>query len=241
MDIGHLVIDISSLPGSLYFPIVAASIRSVDRGLSTFPEQVQVVVCENPSIDQAIVKLGVSEAAAVGGFGEALERQSEPNGTVIWAPVLGEHSGASLRAIHEFLDPGDVCPVLPFPARNPRRADSLLLEHRVDLFDSFRVTPSNLIYADERNPFDLYRTLSRLQEDYRQALLSLEPTTLAVSTHASKLLSLGALLAAVEHGLPVVAAPAVDYEIADVDLDLVGAANVVTCAWLVGEPYEGGA
>jgi hypothetical protein len=236
--IGHLVIDVSSLPSSLYFPVVAAALTSVDRAVEGFPAEVQVVACENPMIDSAIVELGVSEASLVGGFRGPLELASEPAGTVIWAPVLGEQSGPALQAIHSFLAPGDVCPVLPFPARNPRRADNLLLEYQVELLDAFLVTPGNLIYADERNPFDLYRTLSRLQNDYRHALRALEPTTVALSTHSSKLLSLGALLAAYEHGLPIVAAPALDYDLLDVDFTALSASNVVACTWLTGEPYR---
>jgi hypothetical protein len=167
-----------------------------------------------------------------------LERESDPTGTVIWAPVLGEHAAPALQAIHDFLAPADVCPILPFPARNPRRADNLLLEHQVVLLDSFRVTPGDLIYADERNPFDLYRTLARLQADLQQALKVLGPVTLVLSTHSSKLLSLGALLAAYEYGLPIVAAPAIDYEVGEVDLSALAAGNRVTCAWLAGVPYQ---
>lgn len=237
-DVGHLVVDISSLPVSLYFPVIAAVLTSVDRDVEGFPMEVQIVACENPLIDAAIVELGVSDATVVGGFRGSLEIASAPTGTVIWAPVLGEQSGPALRAIHAFLDPGDVCPVLPFPARHPRRADNLLLEHQVDLLDAFRVTPGNVIYADERNPFDLYRTLSQLQEDYLHALRALEPTTVVLSTHSSKLLSLGALLAAYEHRLPIVAAPALDYEIADVDFVSLSASNTIACLWLTGDPYR---
>ena len=237
-EVGHVVIDISSLPANLYFPIIAATLMSVDRQVPGFPSEVQIVACENPEVDAAIMKLGVSEAAVVGGFRGALEYESEPTGTVIWAPVLGEHAGPALRAIHEFLAPGDVCPILPFPARNARRADNLLLEFQVELFDMFRVTPGNLIYADERNPFDLYRTLALLQEKYRHALKALEPTTLTLSTHSSKLLSLGALLAAYEYSLPIVAASALDYEVGALDLVTVEAGNHVTCAWLTGRPYR---
>jgi hypothetical protein len=163
---------------------------------------------------------------------------SEPEGTTIWAPVLGENSRPALRAIHEFLSPDDTCPVLPFPALHPRRADALLLEYQRELFDEFQVGEGNLIYADEHNPFDLYRTLSRLQADYAKALRPLEPTTLALSTHSSKLLSLGVLLAAYEHQLPIVAATATDYAISDgVDFAELGVQNKLSCLWLSGEPY----
>lgn len=236
--VGHLLLDVSSLPATLYFPMIAAALRAAEREIQGFPSEIQVVACENPDVDAAIEKLGVSEAAIVGGFRGSLEHESNPTGTVIWAPVVGERSGPALQAIHTLLAPGDVCPVLPFPARNPRRGDDIVLEHQVVLFDEFRVNPGNIIYADERNPFDLYRTLSRLQADFNHALAQLQPSTVVLSTHTSKLLSLGVLLAAYEYDLPIVAAPAVDYELADVDLDLLGASNSVTCVWLEGEPYQ---
>jgi hypothetical protein len=236
-DVGHLLIDISSLPANLHFPMIAASLRAGDRGVRDFPQEVQVVACENHAVDAAIEKLGVGEADIVGGFRGALEHESDPTGTVIWAPVIGEGAGPALQAIHDLLAPGDICPVLPFPSRNPRRGDDLLLEHQVVLLDEFLVNPGNLIYADERNPFDLYRTLSRLQQDFQHALTQLQPATVALSTHTSKLLSLGVLLAAYEHDLPIVAAPAVDYELADVDLEALSAMNTLTSAWLSGVPY----
>lgn len=236
-DVGHLVIDISSLPASLYFPMIAAALSASDRGLDGFPTEIQVVACENPEIDSAIEELGISEAAVVGGFRGALDHESAPTVTVIWAPVLGERAGPALQAIHNLLAPGDVCPILPFPARDPRRGDKIVLEHQVILFDEFRVNPSHIIYADERNPFDLYRTLSGLHADFTHALAALQPSTVVLSTHSSKLLSLGVLLAAYEHDLPIVSAPAIDYELADVDWLALGAANALTCAWLAGRPY----
>jgi len=35
--------------------------------------------------------------------------------------------------------PDEICPVLPFPALNPRRGDNLVLEYRDLLFDRLRI------------------------------------------------------------------------------------------------------
>lgn len=236
-DVSHLVIDISSLPASLYFPVVAGALSVIDRGEPGYPHELQVVACENAAVDGAIRKLGVSDAAVISGFPASIALDSEPNGSVIWAPVVGEQAGPAMEAIHALLGPDDVCPVLPFPAVDPRRPDDLVLEHQLLLMDTFMVTPSNVIYADERNPFDLYRTLSELQANYRLALKALEPTEVVVSTHSSKLLSVGALLAAIEHHLPLVAAPAIDYEVDREKLEGSEVHNQLTCAWLAGMPY----
>ena len=49
----------------------------------------------------------------------------------LWVVQLSEKAGVSLQTMFRELDsPEEVCPVLPFPAMNPRRADELLFEHR---------------------------------------------------------------------------------------------------------------
>lgn len=240
--VGHLVVDVSSLPTSLFFPILKAALSVADRGdldADSFSGDLQVVACENPEMDRAIVPLGVASASYVGGFRPLEHDPAEGGGTTVWAPVVGENSEAALRAVHTLLEPDDVCPVLPFPAVNPRRADALVLEHQVALFDAFQVRSSDLLYADEQNPFDLYRALCALERDYKQALVPLQPTMIAVSSHSSKLLSLGVLLAAYERGMPILAADGLDYEITeDFDLGSVHSANRLCCLWLTGAPYQ---
>lgn len=237
----HVVVDISSLPSTVHFPLVAALLQACDAPAehpARFRGQVQVVACENPVVDASIRDLGISNAAVVGGFRGTLGKEGAPE-TVIWAPTIGERCGPALRAIHAFLNPKDTTPILPFPARRPRRADDLLLECQIELFEEFLVTPSNIIYADERNPFDLYRTLCRLGRDYREALAPLGDAMVVLSAHSSKLLSIGVLLAAYERQLPIVAAPASEYSIdQNVDLDSASQSNRVVCLWLTGAPYE---
>lgn len=244
--VGQIIVDISSLPSTIYFPLIASLIRATDLASNheaSYSGELQVVACENPVIDAAITEHGVEAAAVVGGFRGALDRdvQAAGQGTVIWAPTIGEHCAPSLRAVHDFLDPDDTTPVLPFPARQPRRADDLILEHQLELFERFQIEAANIIYADERNPYDLYRTLLRVHRDYEHALAPLRPTTLALSAHSSKLLSLGVLLAAYEVGLPIVSAPARDYSLdGTLSLDDVSRQNQVVCTWLAGAPFSRG-
>ena len=162
----------------------------------------------------------------------------DPLGPTVWAPVVGERSQEALRVVHDLLQPDEVCPVLPFPARDPRRADALLLEHQTVLFDSFQVTPSNIVFADERNPFDLYKTLCRLNRVYKSALKPLGPPSVQLSSHSSKLLSLGVLLAAFEQEMPLAAAATTGYQVAaGVNLMEFSGSNRLGCLWLAGEPY----
>ena len=130
-------------------------------------------------------------------------------------------------------------PVLPFPAVEPRRADALVLEHQTVLFEAFKVRASDFVYSDERNPFDLYRALCRLERDYRSALDTLGPTMVVLSAHGSKLLSVGMLLAAYERAIPIAAAAADEYEIVTgVSLETFSEVNQLCCLWLAGAPYR---
>lgn len=233
---GHVIVDISALPTGVYFALIGGLLESVDRGL--FTGELQVLVAENVEIDGLIEGEGSATPAAIVGFRYEVDLDpAAERPTLVWAPVLGTGAEAQLEALFQSLVPDEICPVLPFPARNPRRPDALLLALRELLVDRFQVEPSNYIYADERNPFDLYRTLSRLQERYRVALKPLGCAVVVISIHSSKTLSLGALLAAHEHHLPVMNAEPEHY---DFDRDglsdeLLGR-SVLVCAWLAGTP-----
>ena len=256
-DVSTVVVDISSMPSSIYFPLVAALLSASEPSLSSeesFQGNIFLVTCENPEIDGAISEIGVEEAAYVGGFRQPRRHTShlddetefdkigKGSATVVWAPVIGERCDSTLRAVEKLLKPDEICPVLPFPARRPRRSDDLLLENRQLLFERFNVSMSDIVFASESNPFDLYRTLRRLDKKYDRALKDLGPVTLTVSTHSSKLLSIGVLLAAYELDLPVAACPVQDYELSldepEEELNHLHATDKLSCIWLAGEAYR---
>jgi len=231
-----VVVDVSGLPSTVYFTVIGGLLKASDeQGLQ---RDIQVVVCENPELDQIILEEGVASPGPIRGFSQGLD-PDDTGVTRVWVPVLGEHQELYIRSIFDFLAPNEVCPVLPFPARNPRRGDDLLLELRVLIFDSIEVEPRNFIYADERNPFDLYRGLCRLSDRYTQALAPLGNVTVVTSVHGSKVLSVGALLAAYEKNLSVVSAGPTGYRIQPgVEIDKVAASGHLMCLWLDGEPYR---
>lgn len=241
-NVGHLIIDISSMPSTLFYPAIKAALTASDRPrgmVGHFGGEIQVVVCENPQMDANIRELGISDASYVGGFRPKGHGDADPDGPTIWVPVLGENAEPALRAIHNLLEPDDICPVLPFPAVEPRRADSLVLEHRTVLFEAFNVRASDFVYSDERNPYDLYLSLCHLERDYKSALEPLGSTLVAFSAHGSKLLSVGMLLAAYERDIPIAAAAVGDYEIvAGASLEAFSGANQLCCLWLAGAPYR---
>lgn len=232
----QVIVDISALPVGVYFGLIKGLLDTMKTDQRD-PE-LQVVVAENATLDSCIKGSGVDTPAAILGFALDSElTQARQRPPLVWAPVLGEGAGPQLEALEDSLRPDEICPVLPFPARDPRHADRLLIEAKELLVDRFEVEPSNYIYADERNPFDLYRALGRLQERYKSALQPLGDATVVISVHASKSLSLGALLAAYEYGLPAFNAEPAHY---DFDLGQLGSGSVAATelsgAWLMGKP-----
>ena len=131
-----VVIDVSGLPSAVYFPVIGGLLKaSDDQGLQ---RDIQVVVCENPELDQIILEEGVASPGPISGFRQRLNPDDTAGVTRVWVPVLGEHQEPYIRSIFDFLAPNEVCPVLPFPARNPRRGDDLLRELRNLIFDIIR-------------------------------------------------------------------------------------------------------
>lgn len=234
----HVVIDISALPVGVYFGLIKGLLDVEKKEPSD--RELQVVVAENVNIDSRIEGSGADTPAPILGFSFGVDlNQSVARPPLVWAPVLGEGAVPQMEALEESLKPDEICPVLPFPARDPRRADQLIVEAKELLYDRFEIEPTNYIYADERNPFDLYRALSRLQERYRDALQPLGQAAVILSVHSSKSLSLGAMLAAYEHELPAFNAEPehYDFDLDEITPELV-AESELSGAWLQDTPTK---
>ena len=123
-----VVVDVSDLPSTVYFPVIGGLLEaSDDQGLQ---RDLQVVVCENPELDRIILEEGVASPGPISGFRQRLDLDDTSGTFSSREPVLGEHQGPYIHSIFEYLDPDETCPVLPFPATNPRRGDNLLIELR---------------------------------------------------------------------------------------------------------------
>jgi hypothetical protein len=199
-DYSDIVVDISALPRTLYFPLIGAVLDAVDRAeLGSPTPNVHLFVAESSALDRRIVEEGVeARAEYLHGFVGGLDQESTRGVPTLWIPVLGESQNAQLTKIYDLVVPDEICPVLPSPSVSPRRADDLVLEYRDLLFDRLRVEPRNLLYAAEQNPFEVYHQLRRTVVRYEDALRPLGGCKTAISVLSSKLMSVGALLAAYE-------------------------------------------
>jgi hypothetical protein len=232
-----VVLDVSAMPRSVFFPLVRGVLERAHMNpeyAAHWPGNFHIAVCENPAIDSSVLEEGTTAMAPIGGFGT--NSATRPD-TTIWVPVLGEHAPVRVQRLHEDLGPDETCPVIPWPSRDPRRGDQLLVEYERLLFEEIRIERGNIIYADERNPFDLYRTLNALHARYLEALSPLGSVGMVLSSHSSKLLSLGVLLTAYENDLVVQHVSPGSYGLRG-EADALRESDDLYDLWLTGIPYR---
>ena len=155
----------------------------------------------------------------------------------IWAPVLGENQGEHLQKIAEYHRPQVVAPVLPFPASSPtpRRRPTVGVQ-KLDVRDMGRMTLPTLFLPTSRTPFDVYAKLCAFASDYEESLSPIGTTQMIVSSHSSKLHSLGVLLAAWERRFGVTHIHPTGY-VVDGSFGAEHEKGELFDIWLAGEPY----
>jgi len=238
-----IVVDISALPRSIYFPLLGRLLLLIDgKQRDDSLPNLHVVVSESVELDQIIHAEGIDdEATYLHGFSGGVDREATAGIPRVWIPILGENQIGELERIHDLVHPDEICPVLPFPSSDPRRGDNLIIEYREILFDRFRVEPRNIIYASEKNPFEVYRELTKTINQYNSSLDPLKGCKVVVSTLSSKLLSLGALLTAYEFrkmaGIAHVEASGYTMSVADAN-EPINTHEELFEMWLAGEAYE---
>jgi len=241
-----VIVDVGAMPRGIYFPIIAKLLYLLDQAGKTnrehHPTNLHVIIAEDVQLDRRIQEKGVDENASyMYGFSSDLEREANANVPKVWIPVLGEGKETQLARIYDHVMPDEICPIIPSPSVDPRRGDALVLEYRELLFDRFRVEPRNIIYASEKNPFEVYRQISRTIMHYQFALGAIGGCRAVVSATSSKILSIGALLASYELkqngymiGISNVESQGYQMQITD----KVSNQEELFSLWLAGECYE---
>lgn len=197
-----IVIDISALPQNIYFILL-------DKLLYNFYEKkkIYIIACENYVVDKKTNPVGIDEHAhyfmGYGATGNVNEDKP-----VIWMPVLGECDKMRLERCYDFImqnaEYQEICPMVPFPSINERRADEILIKFRKQLFDTWKIEKKNIIYASETNPFQVYRRICETVEHYSNVLQPLDDNSqdatqscrFVFTALTSKLMAIGAFLAA---------------------------------------------
>ena len=201
-----IIVDISGMPRSVFFPLIARLLALVDAlpDGDAGTKNLFVVVSEDPNVDAAIRHEGVdSFAELLPFFRGTSERASGIDLPTVWLPILGENRTVQLEVIENEINSKhlEIWPILPSPSRDPRRGDNLFIEYQKYLLDNHRIDPRSFIHASEDNPFEVYRQLYRATEECRSTLSPLGGADgagchVVYSALSSKLMSLGTLLAA---------------------------------------------
>jgi hypothetical protein len=203
-----VVLDVSSLPRVVYLAIMTGLLHRLvpdkDRPNALAAEGVnfQVLVAEDSRLDTAIRSEDPnSDLVTIPGFSTAMYAESMQDWPMVWFPILGENRLGQLNMVMSAapaIRDAEICPIIPHPSRDLRRAERLLIEYKPILFDALQIPVSNALYVSESNPFEVYRQLLGAMERYRKSLTILGGCRLAVTPLSSKLVTLGAGLACLE-------------------------------------------
>lgn len=205
-----IILDVSTLPRATYLALLANILQKLvpDKRIvegSAHPLHAngvnfQVLVAEDAKLDGQIRAEDPSnELLNVPGFFAAWQAESVQDWPLAWFPVLGEGRVNQLQKIANSIPTeAEVCPVVPHPSKDPRRADRLLVEYREPLFDSRKTPMSNILYANESQPFEAYRQLLGAMQRYQNSMTILGGCRLVMTPLGSKLITLGAGLACFE-------------------------------------------
>lgn len=235
-----IIVDISSLPRSIYFPLVGALLKKTDLSEGKC-KNLFVTVTENTEIDKQINERDTDEDIRyIHGYSGGSNKMADEK-PLIYFPILGEKKLNDLKKLYTQLNPKEVCPILPFPSKNPRRSDALIMEYHESLFDELQVEPQNIIYVPEQNPFEVYRILSKAIDNYNKSLEVFGGCKVVLTAFSSKLLTLGVLMTAFENekNVGVANLQSRGYIIDDLNsLKNSSNSNEIFLIWLNGEAYE---
>lgn len=195
-----IVVDISAMPRAIFIPLLNKLLQLIDeyndsgKGLINL----HVHVSENFMLDSKIEDDGTEQSAE---FIHGLSIRDVANTQdfkEIWIAVLGERQLSQFSRIKESIRPVSTCIVLPFPSNSLRRGDDLLVYYRDKLLNDEDFDVKNIIYADEQNPFQVYRLLKKAIGRYNESFNLVGGCKIILSSLSSKLLTVGAFLAVYE-------------------------------------------
>lgn len=232
-----IVLDLSALSVGISFPIARLLLERANQAQPR--KNFHLVVVSNAGVDDAINSVPSDFVDPVHGFSGRLDLEESAQEPKIWMPALALGKAGALQVVREKLrDPVVVCPILPLSQRAPRASDKLVAEFESELYQSWEVEANNVIYAMEDDPLDLYRTISAIYRRYTRVFANVTNSHVVLTPSGSKTLAIGALMAAIEHDLPVRYVEAVSYEVKWDRIDPgQDAVSMPIHVWLSGDVY----
>lgn len=239
-----VIVDISAMPRAVFLPLLNKLLVMIRSCEAEKMINLHVVVTENSELDSCIVDEGSSdEPDYIQGF-KIKNTATKEDLKKIWIPLLGERQLNQFQILKGRIDPVEICPVLPFPSKNLRRGDALMVEYQDFFLNETAFEAKNIVYANEMNPFQAYRLLVKAIKRYERSFKILNGCKIVISTLSSKLLTLSAFMAVFEvkkHGTDIgiyhVESLGSKLEATPEDLEKMLLDNKLVHLWLTGEPY----
>jgi hypothetical protein len=204
-----IAIDVSAFSTGVFY----SATKFLYERVRTDPRRnLHLFVTKDDTVDFRIRGTPSDTPIFVHGFRGTFTLDASARAAKLWLPQLIPGRRMMLQNLQTFLDADDVCPVLPFPAADPRLGEKLVEEYRETLA-RWGVDFRNFVYAAENDPRDLYEKILRLHAARRDVFAEAGGSLLVLSPTGSKILSLGALLAALDLDLPVALYESVGYEL----------------------------
>jgi hypothetical protein len=232
-----IVLDTSALSMGIAFPTARLLLHQSEQSPSI---NLHLMVASNPKLDAAIVGEAGDRAIPVRGFSGDGRTLGGERVATIWLPQLSHRAAPVLEKIRSAIDDVyKICPIVPFPAENPRRADELITEFAQQIQAEWDVSSHDLIYVSERNPLDSYRTITMLKERYERTVEGIYRPRLVLSPIGSKVMAIGALMAAIDHELTVQYVETLRYEVLHQPSGAAVPPDTLVHVWLNGPVYAG--
>jgi hypothetical protein len=239
-DVTDIFVDISALSIGIAFPIIKHFIELLRQNPQN-PTNLHVISCDSPSIDGTIQSAPSDVVTPIHGFRGGWGLDDKSRAAILWMPQLSRGKGTVLSRIFQMLrnvQPDTVvCPILPFPSSWPRRSDELIEEFAGEIQGAWSVDMRDLVYADEKSPLDLYRTILRIDDARRRVFESVGGSQIILSPLGSKALSLGALMAALDRDFTILHVESIGYTLTDGPSELVSESEELVHIWLHGDAY----
>jgi hypothetical protein len=231
-----VIVDLSALSVGVSFPAVKYFLevcQTRDPAVN-----LHLVVTDSPAIDLQIRGIASDRATAIHGFKGGFGLEENRRAVRLWMPQLTPHKASIFRQIASLVNPDDVVPIIPFPSRQPRVGDQLIDEYHSSFESEWNVDVRNVLYAQERNPLDLYRSILRITDTREIVFRDIGGSMTVLSPTGTKILAVGSLLAALEREFPVIYVEASGYETSFGDVDFDTGDAEIFHLWLSGDAYE---
>jgi hypothetical protein len=230
-----IFVDLSALSIGVAFPIVRYLLAAATkRGLN-----LHLVVADEPGTDAEIRPTANDVADAVHSFRGGWGLDDNSRAALLWMPQLAWGKRGILERIRQRLQPHAYCPILPFPATDPRLPDRLIEHYGEEFENTWRVDARDIVYASERGPLDLYRTILRMDDHRKRVFAEIGGSQIILSPVGSKALATGALMAALERDFTIMYVEALGYtpDFKEIDRIRGAQAKELVHVWLHGEAY----